>query len=262
MNEPKTHCTACGAPIQQITAEQHRGLCVPCFREITAIPPDDYEIPNDLAERIVSIGLTPADFRQTAWKEGVSWVHGFLDKVAQAEDLYATWAPRLRAFAAACRASNPSPTRQSLSTRELAQLPIYESKIRKDGDPLRHNRKEVLICSVPLLAIPVAHELWPGKDDRCVLLTPEELSQWNEQYEHPEDAFWWFIRYWWRIEAPPKPGGIWTHDTELTVPDGAEPWLVVSGMICGDLAGGEGAELWAWDGEEARFIENIGCATF
>ena len=134
MNSKKFHCTACGAPIQQITAEQRRGLCIPCFRAITAIPPDDYEIPSDLAERIIAMGRKPADYWEMTWKEGADFVHGFLDKAAQAEDLYATWAPRLREFAAACRASNPSPTQQSLSrerTCTTANIRIENPRLRR-----------------------------------------------------------------------------------------------------------------------------------
>lgn len=68
--------------------------------------------------------------------------------------------------------------------------------------------------------------------------------------------------YWWRIEDPPEQNDFWMRGSTLAVPEGADPWLLVSGVSCGSLAGGEHAELWAWNGSEPRLVGQLGCLDF
>jgi hypothetical protein len=197
-----------------------------------------------------------------AWQEGASFAFGFMDKIAECDALYSQWSPRLREFIGECRVANPIPPLESLPARERAKLPIYDSKIETAERLPRRRRNEVLLCCLPVIGILVAQQSWPGNDERSVFLTPDELSGWQEIYKHSESSFWWFTHYWWTVEDPPTRNGLWTHGKALTVPDGADPWLVVSGLSWGDLAGGEDAELWSWNGEDARFVEHVGHCQF
>jgi hypothetical protein len=109
-----------------------------------------------------------------------------------------------------------------------------------------------------LIGFSVAERLWPGQEDNVVLLTPNEMKQWHDFYHHPEASFWWFSYYQWEIEDPPKTIGIWA-DARVSVPDDEDPWLVISGLTWGSLAGGGDAKLWSWDGTRARFIDDVCC---
>ncbi len=255
-------CQRCQAVVESSTAKKNDGLCARCYRSKMARPPRSFAIPARLAQRMAALGEDSDDYRLVAWREGPAFLDSYLSKLAQSRDLSNQWFPQLREFAAACRLSNPVPATESLPTRELAKLPIYDSLIRRAERLAGRSEHEVLICCLPVLAIPLAQGLWPGEVDRCVFLTPEELTQWHRIYHHPEDAFWWFIHYWWVVEDPPKPDSIWTRDGELTVPHGADPWLVVSGLRWGDMAGGENAGLWSWDGRQATLVGPIGHCSF
>jgi hypothetical protein len=201
-------------------------------------------------------------FREIAWRDGANFVHGYLDKLIERNELFLAWSPKLRKFAEQCRRDRPLPVEADLPLRDRAKLPIYKIKIKAAGKSPDRKEKTVDICCLPLIAIPTAKRMWPTDDDRCVYLTPEELAQWQTVYSHPESAFWWFVDFWWSIEDPPKSGGLWNHDNDLALPGGGEPWLVTWGHSWGSLAGGETAELWAWNGAEAAFVKQIGCCDF
>ena len=214
------------------------------------------EMPQDILDRVKALDLALDRFQWMFREEGADFVRGFIECLEDAEALFREWSPKLREFAESCRASNPSPSADSLSARNRAKLPIYQSMIetaeRLPG--LRCNT--IIICSLPAMAIPIARRLWPGEDSRCVFLTREELDHWHEIYEHPDASFWWFMYYHWEIQDPPRSPGIWGNAHPLVVPEGCEPWLVCSGLNWGSLAGGGREDLWAWDGTTARFVNN------
>ena len=219
-------------------------------------------VPQDIADRLRALDYVPERYADMIRSEGADFVRGFIGKLEEAETLYQEWSPKLRELAVDSRAKTPVPHSDTLNARDQAKLPIYESLI-KNAELLPLRRKnEAVICSIPLIGISTAMSLWPGADDRCVLLTPDELSKWRMIYEHREETFWWFTDYWWHIEDPPRPNSFWTHDTELKTFDGTDPWLVVSGLSWGSLAGGETADLWSWDGKQAEFVRNVGICDF
>jgi hypothetical protein len=193
---------------------------------------------------------------------GSSSVIGFLDKLAERNALYARWSPKLRDFAQECRRANPIPDLRSLPYRERAKLPIYRTRIQAREPQPRSPWNELVICRLPLIAMPIAQRLWPGHDDQAVFLTADEFARWEESYQHPENAFWWFTHYWWSIDDPPESDGPWALGEPLTVGEGADPWLVVSGVSWSDWAGGETAEHWEWNGEVASFVRDVGVCDF
>lgn len=96
-----------------------------------------------------------------------------------------------------------------------------------------------------------AQELWPGQASQAVWLTPKAGEDWFKQYfaQVGFEAPYWFIHYWWEVDAPAPEG------TDLSkFPELLEPWLGRSGVIWGSMAGGQDATLWSWDGDEAKFV--------
>jgi hypothetical protein len=237
MSEPKTRCVDCGRAILQSTADRHDGRCKLCYRPV---PPQDFQLSLDLAERVAALKEDPADFREMAWqlgKLGADFVYGYLDYIEERNRLYRQWSPQLRAFAAKCREDQPPPGEESLSNCERAKQRVYEEKLNLNSPHIGPG-VTVVICSMPLLAIPVAQRLWPRANDRMVILTPEEKARWNEMYLHPEGAMPWFSHYWWSIDDSPK---------------GEHRWVVTVGQSY--LGSGCGrSELWSWNGRQAKFI--------
>lgn len=255
MSQPKTQCKTCGASIVQRTADEHDGLCVPCHRAAAAIPPADFEIAPELAQRLVLIDEDPAVYRESAWQFGEGFKQ-FVDMLEERHSLYRDWSPRLYDFAKECRERNPCPSERSLSNAEREMQRIYEAKL---DQPKVNRENRVAICRMPLLAIPVAHRIWPKDLPHTVILTPEEEQTWNEIYTHSQDAPWWFAHFWWIVDDSPEPPS--SADNPLAprwsiedVPDGQTPWLVNIGFSRGPLAGGGNTELWSWDGTKASLV--------
>lgn len=255
MTEPKTKCTDCGAAILRDTADHHDGRCVPCYRKAAAIPPASFHLARDIAETLVALDYDPTQFREMAWQEGADFVRSFIDKLEERDKLYRKWAPRLRTFAAKCRAKQLPPIREPISDYERAQQRIYEMTFRLTK-PRPSQRATVAICSMPSIAVPVAQRVWPA-GERIVLLTANEERQWSEIYSHPEDAFRWFERYWWYIEDSSERALSLADGRTFTLQNGERAWLVNVGQSYGPLAGRGHSALWCWDGRQARFIENV-----
>jgi len=216
-------------------------------------------LPKDIDDRLSAIGEDKSVFENLVRSEGERFVRGYLERIEDAQRLYQQWAPKVRRFAAECRTANPGPAVESLSARDVAKLPIYLTKI-ESAERLPRKRNEIVFCVLPNIAFSVVPGSWIGNDDRTVILTPEESVRWQQMYSHPENSFWWWVSYWCDIQDPPV-RGLWS-DGDLSLPAHEEPWLVISGLAWGDLAGGEDAELYSWNGIEAKYCRHIGSAQF
>jgi hypothetical protein len=257
MREATAQCIDCGATIPQRTADDYDGRCVPCWRKATATPPPGYELPADLAERLAALDQDAAQLRAWAWQAGADSVRWYVGKLEEASRVQREWAPRLRTFAARCRQERPPPREDSLSVRDRAKQQIYAAKL---ATPQLGQAKTVALCSMPLVAIPVAQALWPQDDDRIVILTPEERERWQAMYQHPADSLAWFSTFWWDIDDAPERQRRLTEGTTLVrwnegdVPSGERPWLVTVGQAHDPLYGWGQEELWSWNGSRAKFI--------
>jgi hypothetical protein len=129
MSEAKTQCTACAAPILQRTFDKNSGLCTPCARAAAANPPEDFQLPSELVQRLMSMGFDPLNYREMAWRNGPSFVFGYLDRIEEMNARCDEWLPRLRQFAQKCREVLPPMPYSSLDSRDQAKLRIYEAKI-------------------------------------------------------------------------------------------------------------------------------------
>src|SRR5215469_13305397 len=90
-------------------------------------------IPGDLLERLANLGESPEQFKDIHESRGPEFFISFLRCHIEGREetlaLYREWAPKLRAYAAGCRAKNKCPDSGTLSEQERAKLPIYEAKI-------------------------------------------------------------------------------------------------------------------------------------
>ncbi|RBP47475.1 hypothetical protein DES53_101272 [Roseimicrobium gellanilyticum] len=217
-------------------------------------------LPPDIATRLRALDYDPAFdpkfYADSFRRHGGDFVRGYVGRIEESMDYYLEWSPRLRDFAADCRKKNPCPDPERLDPRDRAKLPIYESLIRKASPSSHSGRKRVLICSIPLVGMSVAKSLWPGEDNRAVVLTPDELSAWDEIYKNPELVIRWFINYWWEVKDP-APDKYWNFSYDMKTAPGTVPWLVRSGESSGDLSGGEDAGLWSWDGKQAEYVRQL-----
>lgn len=223
-------------------------------------------IPPEILERLAALGEDLAQFPESIKNRGKEFFLSFLKLVIEKREqqiaLFREWSPKLREFTVSCRSHNPCPALESLTNSDRVKLSIYEEKISK-AERLRPRRNTcVTICSIPLIGIPIALRMWPGNNGDTLILTPEELSQWCKIYKHPEEAHWWWIRYWWKIDDRPDPKSIRNRDKDLTVPDGTTPWLAESGLRWGPMAGGSTTELWSWDGTQAKIVREVSRAQF
>jgi len=218
-------------------------------------------IPADLLERLVKLGESPEQFSDICKLWGSDYLIEFLQCYIKRREetvtLYREWAPRLRAYAIECRTKNRPPDSGIFSEQDRAKLLVYETKIKLAERLQPKDGASVLICSIPLIGVPVAQRLWPGEDSLSVILTPEELKKWQGIYKHPEEAYTWWIDYWWTIEERPDPNAAICRGRNIQVPQGESPWLVTSGLSWGPLAGDSTTELWSWNGSEARYVRNI-----
>jgi hypothetical protein len=210
---------------------------------------------------VTALNEDPAHFREMAWQlwqHGADFVYGYLDRIEERNRLYRQWSPQLRAFAAKCREDQPPPGEESLSNSERAKQRVYEEKFNLNSPEIGRGVTAV-ICSMPLIAIPVAQRLWPQANDRRVILTPEEEARWNEMYSHPKGAFPWFSRIWWSIDDSPKRDFSRSDDEtfflwdERDVQEGEDPWVVKVAESYFSSGFGH-AELWSWNGRQAKFI--------
>jgi hypothetical protein len=221
--------------------------------------PQDFELPHELAARLVAIHEDLESYRFMAWRHGVDFTAGYIGRLEERYELYLEWAPRLRSFAAECRTAQPLPYADALTLCERAQQQIYEPKLDR---PVLAMANTVAICRMPLIAMPIAMNRWGHDDDRIVLLTPEEATRWHEIYLHPEEAFSWLAHFWWDIDDEPAreyshSGETFAKWEEDALKAGEQPWLVAVGKQFGPLAGGGYSDLWAWNGREARMIQNV-----
>ena len=256
MSEPKTICVACGRTILQRTADRFKGRCAPCDTKAMMTPPPDFRIPAGLAERMRVWNVDFEIFRTFVWRDGVDAMHRLIDDLERRDRLCEELSPRLRAFAQSCREERPAPSNESLSEVDRAKQRVFEKTF---GDHPVYGRS-FAICSMPLIAIPVARRLWPRQERRMVFLTPDEETRWNKADSHPEDALEWCSHFWWRLDD--CCGREWviyerTFTFEKDLRNGEAAWVVTMGDSYGGQYGCENVDLWSWDGKDARFIRQL-----
>ena len=267
MNELKTRCATCGTSIQKRTAERNFGLCAPCYRRAVSKPPDTFQMPRDLVQRIVSMDEDPENYREAMWRDGPASVHQRLDALDDTAAAYRRWSPALRAFAADCRQTSPAPRIESLAAAARAQYRVLCTKMRefaesKDGlVTLAARPHHLAVLSTNRVGLAAAEDVFGGSG--AVILEESERLYWfAEVYEDHQAALWWYAFAWWTFEdivVGKQPEPIRRRVSALP---GSSCWVLKSGVQWGPLAGGGRSELWEWDGERATFIEEYETVQF
>jgi hypothetical protein len=267
MNEPKTQCATCGTSILKRTAEKNFGLCAPCYQKARSTPPDTFEMPHELVQRIVSMGEDPDWFRQDAWRHGTASVHQQLDWLEQAAADYRRWSPVLRAFAIERRRISPSPAVEGLDAAARAQHSVLHAKMSefaatRDGlVTLAPRPHQLAVLSTNRIGLPAAEKLFGGSG--AVILEESERRYWfSDVFADRREGPWWYVFAWWTIQD-----GLDSVHAErirgrhLTA-QGHSWWVTESGVQWGPLAGGCHQELWRWDGAQVEFIEMLAHLSF
>ena len=220
-------------------------------------------LPDDIVETLRSLGEAPPRYAFIAESEGIEFLRFCIAKLVLSARLFDEWFPRLTAFAAAKRAENPLPPAAALSLIERAWVRILEPKILGAEHVPSRGLHTAVIFTAPLCVLHFAQSHWPGEVKNSVFLTPSELSDWHAQNDHPEkNTFSWFAYQWWDIEDEIEGKSLWFMDGPPTLPSEMTPWLVHWGLQWGDLAGGEKAELWGWNGSHEQLIDDLGDCSF
>ena len=217
--------------------------------------PHDKLFLEDISRRITQLGMKPDFYIELYHSEGADFVQDFVASIEKSAALADLWYPQLCKFEAKCREKFSLPTIEDLDANQKGQYEIYCKKI-KCADPVSRGPHIVYQFSLPPIGLLAAQELWPTKLNRSVLLTPDEWEQWKTVYQHSNEDVWWFTDLWWNVSVP--------LDEELfqRLPSGEQLWIVTEGQRWGSLAGGEKKEVWAWNGEHTRFVDDLGGLSF
>lgn len=250
-------CAKCGVVIQARTSEKYFGLCAPCYRNAISTPPDDFELPVDLAAR-VRLHPSIVDFlREIAWRQGAGEAHAFIDRMDETARECERWLPVLRSFAANCRLVAPAPSVESLSEEELAQYRILRVKMTKfvesDSSRILEIPDRAAILTTTRIGLTAASELFRGS--RVVILEHAERERWfADVYKRPESACWWYAFAWWTVETRIGESEAAWIDQNFRISANATLWTVRTGILWGPLAGGGRDEIWEWNGQREMFI--------
>ena len=215
-------------------------------------------IPADIADQITELGEETARCEWILKTHGELLLRGFVAKLKETAGLFNEWHPRLVEFARQKRQSRPLPEPAAWDALTLAQHRILKPLIENaERVPIRGHFTSA-IFSAPFSSLQLLLCSWPAEVPSAVFLTPKELQEWNKICEPPREALWWFALQWWNIESENLEKSRWFCGVPPAVPRGVTPLLVTYGMDWGDLAGGEKADLWTWDGQRERFVKNVG----
>lgn len=215
-------------------------------------------LPDDILERIDRLGERPNRYLDWLRSEGEGFVRRLLAHKEEAAALAEKWYPRLRELEQECRSRAPLPAVEHLDAIQKAQYEVYRQKIA-EAERIAGGSCTVYEFSLPLVGLAAAQGLWPTELERAVLMTPDEWSRWRRIYEHPIEAPWWSVSYWWSVGAPSPEDD---HLAFFKFPTGKTAWTVGHGTMWGSLAGGETTELWSWDGTRAEFLGVISVTSF
>jgi hypothetical protein len=219
-------------------------------------------LPSDIADRLAQLGEDAARYEWIAESEGVESLRGFVGKLVESAALFEEWHPRLQEFAEQKRSENPLPQLLATDSFTIAQHRIMQPLIEKAERVRIRGDHTSVIFYAPLNSLTLLLNSWPAAVPNAVFLTPHELRQWNEIYHRKEDAFWWYVFQWWNIEFEIPEKSIWFLDSKPSLPSNVTPMLVTYGLQWDGFAGGEHADLWAWDGKCERFIDHVGDCDF
>lgn len=196
-----------------------------------------------------------AHWRRTCWDQGVDTVANRLSQwEARSLKFRELW-PKLKVYADACRAKEPGPTPDQLTDIEREQQRILRIDIQEflnsgDGQQIKGLRPDhgVLVTVDRMGLAPAAEFL---RDNRYVILTPEESQPWFD--EHDPDQKWdWNLTHIWFLFMESPPVEMLDHlRRHSPIAPGHTYWETSVGIQWGDMLGGSRSKAWDWDGKKA-----------
>ena len=156
----------------------------------------------------------------------------------------------------------PIPTDDQLSTSDLIARRILEPKIAPAERVPQSGKFSAAFFTAPLSVLRAVKTEWPAEYRNAVFLTPDELREWNAQYDEPGDPEWWYCFQDWNVEFDPPSDSFWLEHSEYTVPDDAQAAIATWGLSWGSLAGGVKAELWYIENGTETLLGDLGDVTF
>ena len=220
------------------------------------------ELPQDMLDEIERLGESPERIKWVAREENIDFARFCLKSLTESSQLFDKWFPKLREFEREKRDAVPIPSDEQLTANELIARRILEPRIAPAERVPQRGNFCAAFFTAPLAVLPLVRNEWPSEHRNAVFLTPDELQEWNAQYDEPEDAHWWYCFQNWDVEFDPPGDSFWLEHCEYVVPDNATAAIATWGMSWGSLAGGVTAELWCVENGTERCMGDLGLVDF
>lgn len=270
MSESKTQCTTCGRLILQRTADKLNGLCAPCDADVKFNPPNDFDFPEHFAKRLRLIGLDPDDYRHSSWEKycrsDLPVTQRFEDFVSRLEEgaaRYREWLPKMTEYAEACQAEQPIMPDYAFDSFKNELRRIYSMKYGEHSEHISPHK--ITICRLPLIgisAVSKAGRVHDRDNAALIFLTPDELSRWEKLNFGSKSADQLCLKYCLNVDTNVRVKSLPNRQSEEIA--GSElAWIVTCSSYSNSRLMHSGHELWAWNGESARFVHVFGeCLCF
>ncbi|WP_283431300.1 hypothetical protein [Neorhodopirellula lusitana] len=176
--------------------------------------------------------------------------------------MFDKWYPNLQDFSQTKRAATPIPRNDHFTANDVLARRILEPKIAPSERVPQRGNCCAAFFTAPLAVLPLVMNEWPSEYRNAVFLTPDELREWNSQYDEPEDARWWYCFQNWDVDFDPPSDSFWLEHSEYVIPAHARSAIATWGLSWGSLAGGVKAELWSIENGTEQLMGLLGDATF
>ncbi len=223
------------------------------------------ELPQDILEEIERLGESPEHLKwmaRVAREENIDFVRLLVNNLTVTSQLFDKWFPKLKDFERAKRLAAPIPTQGQLTENDLIARRILQPKIASGERVPQRGDFCAAIFTAPLGVLSLVNNGWPSEYRNAVFLTPNELSEWNEQCEQPYDAHWWYCFQDWNVEFDPPSDSFWLDGCDYIIPDAASSAIATWGMSWGSLAGGVTGELWCIENGLERRLGDLAMIDF
>lgn len=220
------------------------------------------ELPQDMLDEIERLGESPERIKWVAREENLDFARYFLKNLTESSQLFDKWFPKLKDFERAKRAAAPIPADDQLTPNDVSAKRILQPKIAPAERVPQSGNFCAAFFTAPLAVLPLVNNEWPSQYRNAVFLTPDELREWNSQYDEPEDAHWWYCFQNWDVEFDPPSDSFWLEHCDYAIPPSALTAIATWGLSWGSLAGGIKAELWIIENGTETLLGDLGDVTF
>lgn len=197
-----------------------------------------------------------------AREENLDFARYFLKRLTESSRLFDKWFPMLKDFELAKRSATLIPSDDQLTSDDLIARRILQPKIAAAERVPQNGNFCAAFFTAPLCVLSIVTNEWPSEYRNAIFLTPDELDEWNTQYNEPDDAHWWYCFQNWNVEFNPSSDSFWLEGSEYAIPDGASSAIATWGTSWGSLAGGITGELWCIENGSERRLGELAAIDF